>query len=267
MTLLLADHWVVENWVGILAAAVAIYVFGVPLLVLGQFHHEAHPTVQRVEPHMLPLPEPVAEHLNAVAACLEPEGFEARGVFLLPHPAKNVSVFLALFVNQSTVETAFAVSAVARGDGNVVVAEYVEINTYFTTGREINTGNLTDVPAYRAPRNTLTTHVPWIADPVELCEIHRAIVSAKGDSAPTELRIDTQFDGDAAAYLSGLMHEELEAAVHDGFLRLDGGGAHYRPTLRGAYLMTWKQIPPFARFVMRARDRRSTQVLEDVGMA
>jgi hypothetical protein len=144
--------------------------------------------------------------------------------------------------------------------------QYEEFSTRFQSGRVINTGNPQTISAFPVRDNCVTTHIPWISDSLELYRVHQAIAAAKGDGTPPVLRLDTQFRGDVAAYGSAVMREELEAASEAGYLRLTGDGGHFRPTLKGAYLMTWKQLPPFKGLYVRSRLRRVRRFLNELGI-
>jgi hypothetical protein len=256
-----------DNWLGILAAVVAVYLFATPLLVLFTFKSEAHPTIEAVDPEALPLPTAVAEHLDSVELSLQGVGFEPRGVFYLPQQMANTRVIGSLLVNRTTSESAAAITIYAGSNDRWQVMQYVEFTTRYRDGRVINTGNPNQVSAFKPRPNVLTTYIPWLDDPQELYEAHRAITAVKGGGSPKELRVDTQFGGDGRAYIAWTMGDELEAAAKDGYLRLNGSGSHYVATIKGAYLMTWKQLQPFKFLLARARDRRARRILAEAGFA
>jgi len=145
-------------------------------------------------------------------------------------------------------------------------SQYVELNKRYRSGREINTGNNPEISAFPTRPNTLTTHISRITDPLELYRVHRAITSAAGEGSERELRLDAKYQGDAATYLADGIREELEAAREDGYIRLASDGDSYHSTFVGAYLMTWKQLPPFKWFAAARHRARVRRFLAELGI-
>ncbi len=59
----------------------------------------------------------------------------------------------------------------------------------------------------------------------------------------------------------------MENAVSDGYLKLSPDGQHFTATLKGAYMMTWAQIPPFKYLVVANTKRQSKSRLARAGFA
>ena len=78
------------------------------------------------------------------------------------------------------------------------------------------------------------------------------------------LRLDEEFRGDAIAYLQSDMIEELERAVGFHYLRLDARAGIYRPTLKGAFLMTWREMWPIKAIRLVQQARRERQLLTEL---
>jgi hypothetical protein len=258
MESVLSDWWIVG-----LGAAAAVYVFGLPLLILATFRHEANPVVEAVDAEELPTA--VRAHLDHARDSLAEVGFEPVQTCLLPQAMANVRYVLTVFVNRATKEAAAAVTVFTLASNQwSLQLQYVEFSTRFRGGRVINTGNPQVVGAFPARECHLTTHIPWISDPLALYLVHGAIVAAKGDGGERELRLDTHYRGDALAFVNGGMRDELEGARDAGYLWLTTDGAHYRATFKGAYLMTWTQLPPFKGFLIRRRRRQVRRFLAEL---
>jgi hypothetical protein len=262
------DALVGNDWIVWLALAATVYVFGTPLLILMTFRYEACPTVEvlDLDPHD-PLPALVQEHLDLVQDQLTPLGFQAEGIFFLPRAARNVRTLFALYVNRSTQERAMAVTIYGRTKNGWRHLQFVEFNTRYTNGRDINTNNTNEIGAFKTSSTTLSTRIRWIADPVKLCNIHRAISLARGEAAPKELRLDTWSHGDASAHVANMLRESLEGARQSGYLRLSADGTHYRATFKGAYLMTWRILQPFKWCLLYNRDRQAKRLMAELGIA
>lgn len=256
---------IAEHWILFLCLMAVVYVLGVPLIILKVFHQESHPTVQVVDPDVLPVPEPVQRHLELVQTKLTPVGFRRESILFLPQSAPNVRTILALLVNRSTQESAMAVTIYGMVNNTAhLQTQYVEFSTHYRNGQHIDTGNTREIGAFKSQPTQLTTHLPWITDPVELYYVHQAISSAKGDASQKDLRLDTKYGGDALTFVAGVIREALEAAVEDGYLRLSDDGTQYKATLKGAYLMTWKNLPPFKSFIVANRRRRANNLLREL---
>ncbi len=261
------DSLVGNGWIVLLCLAAAGYVFGVPLLILVTFRQDAHPVLQAVDPAELSLPSEAQDYQDLVRDGLESAGFQVEGSYLMPQQMENVRAILALFVNRSTMESAMAVTIYAlAGSGWKLQTQYVEFNTRYRSGREINTGNTGEISTFPTPPNTLATHISWITDPLELYRVHQAITSAGGEGSEKELRLDAKYRGDAATYLSEAIRGELEAACADGYIRLSSDGDSYKSTFVGAYLMTWTQLPPFKWFLAYSHRARVKRFLAELGV-
>jgi hypothetical protein len=255
-----------EWWPIVLGAAAAAYVFGVPLLILATFWHEANPVVEAVDPDES-LPSAVREHLDHVRDCLVAVGFEPQKTCLLPQAMADVRSLLTVFANRPQKQTAAAVTIFSFVNNQWSLRmQYVEFSTRFRSGRVINTGNPQVVGAFPVRESCVTTHIPWISDPLLLYHVHEVIVAAKGDGGERELRLDTHYRGDPLAFINGGLRDELEAARDAGYLRLTADGGHYRTTLKGAYLMTWKQLPPFKGLFVRNRHRQVKRFLSELSV-
>ncbi len=68
----------------------------------------------------------------------------------------------------------------------------------------------------------------------------------------------TYKEGEATSYLSRVLVEDYERQVRFGRLRLDSASGVYRPTIIGAYLMTWGllwPIKPIRMMLMKSREQ------------
>jgi hypothetical protein len=77
-------------------------------------------------------------------------------------------------------------------------------------------------------------------------------------------RLEVEFRGDAAASAAATMVEELEDAARAGYMALSPDGETYRPTWKGAFLMTWKQLWPAKGILRAARDRTARRLIAEL---
>jgi hypothetical protein len=100
-----------------------------------------------------------------------------------------------------------------------------------------------------------------VTDPASLCRISRQLIRRHyggTDVTPPD-------DGDdPAAYLTAAMRRELTNQVATGYYRWDEAGQAFRPTWKGALLMTWKLLPPFRQVRESRMRRRSDRLMKEV---
>jgi len=263
-----------------------LYLFGIPLLILATFRTEAFPTIEPV-PADEPLPEIVRQRFFEVHESLTRLGFSNEGTFFLPQAVTNVKSLIVVFLNRA--EATGAVSAVVYADQNGawnLQESFTEFCTRFDDDSEINTGNQKTLGAFPIPSSYLSTQHPRIQNVEDLFAAHQALKRHHAIRRRPVNRLDEQFEGDVAAYISAGMTAEFEHAKTRGYLRYIRG-AHdgftaamkdspYRPpvqlnkpqygaTFVGAYLMAWKQLWPMKPFFAYARHRRDRRLLEDTG--
>jgi hypothetical protein len=258
-------------WLLIVLGLAAAFYLAIPLAIWKTMRLEATPTIVRIDPAELPLPTEVQQHLDAVDAELRSLGFQGRATLLLPSTTPNVIAMLRVFVNPAQKYSAMANSMIARvknENGEQVRHQpYVEFTTRYHDGQVFNTHNSAAAGSFPPAPQTRTTRVPWIEDVATICRIHDAITMAKSGGARKVLRLDESFGGDEITFLQACMKEEFQNATNAGYLWLRRGGTAYLATLRGAYLMTWKELPPIKQWrAWRAR-AQTERLLREVGAA
>ena len=257
-------------WWLLIPGLVALFYLAVPLLIWTTFRIEETPTIQRVDPATLPLPGEVQQHLDAVDADLQQLGFESRATLLMPSATPNVISLLRVFVNPASKVSAMANSMIATiksaAGEQVRHNPYVEFTTRYQDGQVFNTLNSSASSAFPPAPQTLTTRVSWVRDPTQLHLIHDLITRARSGGARKRLRLDESFGGDEIAFLQTCMKEEMQHATKAGYLQLGAENTAYRATLRGAYLMTWKELPPWKQLHARRDRRRAERIMADAGV-
>jgi hypothetical protein len=258
------------SWLWVILALVALFYLAIPLLIWKTFRIEKTATIRRIDPADLPLPSEVQQHLDAVGDELSRLGFESRGTLLLPSATPNVISLLRIFVNRSDKVSAMANSIITTVKTKVAEhvrhQPYVEFTTRYVDGKIFNTLNSEAASSFPPPSQTLTTRVPWIKDVTKLYQAHDAISAARSGGVRKILRLDESFAGDEVAFLQSCMKEELQRATEAGYLRRSPGNTHYVATLSGAYLMTWKELPPMKQFLARRSRGRTERLLGEVGI-
>lgn len=207
---------------------------GAPLVILFTQRQNANPQMQS---YGTQLPNPKFQFLSATAAQMQDLGFELVGYFGYIGQTRIANAYIVYLVHRKNGDIAMAGIMEAHGS---LQAQMVEFATRFVDQSSITTGNSRTPSIYIRPRNKPVYRFPWIADPKRLYEIHQQVIlrdklgMAKEPILPGEEH-ERLLDG---------MRREMKDQLKTGILRLDSSGNYYRPTLFGAYTMTWKLLFP-----------------------
>lgn len=181
------------------------------------------------------------EHLlEAVAG----EGFESVGWFRLEGLTSDTMSLMAVARHDGEQVFGSVLGSVRKSDeGLLVEGRFVEFSTD-VEGREIATNNSSIPPTFHPHPDRQIVNFPEIDDPLELYRHHLDRLR----------RVDTARDllpasEDLIAYLQSDIRDEYESQVEVGYLTLDAESHVYRPTWKGAMLMSWKHIWPLSRIL------------------
>lgn len=219
-----------------------------PLIVLATTRQAANPQFQ---PYGTTLQDPRFRFLTDSAARIQNLGFDLVGYFGLFGYTTNVTIMLAYLVHRQNGDYALAVM-IQNNAGTST--QMIEFATRFVGQGSLTTGNSKVAGVYFRPRQKPVYHFPWINDPARLYQLHQQLIQrdkpgmAK-DYVKPGAEIERLCDG---------MRREMAEQLNPGILRLDKAGLWYRPTLKGAYLMSWKSLPPCKqiRLALRNSSRR-----------
>jgi hypothetical protein len=240
------------------------YWFG-PILIRVTMRQAAEPELHTFDPNDPLLPLQVAVHFRRVRAALEPAGFEVVEGMALPDQTPRVKAVLLLLVHRPNKVVAFATAIYGeiRGESTLQTA-YIEFVSCYRDGTVVQTNNTHPLSAF-APRPHITSiRLPMIRKPDRLYKLHQAAAKRHDESLGRVLRLEDEFRGDAVAYLARTMVEELEAQIETGYMYLAPGENVYRPTWKGAFLMTWGLIWPFSAIRRARRDANARQLLKEL---
>ena len=228
---------------------------GGPLLIRSIQKMSAQPRVEAVHP--TEVPPDLARYLTGVAEALAPDGFTTTAYVTMPDNVPNVLPYLLMLVNEETRDKAMAtILLTTAGKTPQIGTRYVEFSTRFSDGRVVDTMNSPVLGSFRAGPEKTATQIPEIQDPRELYRIHQHVLGQVGPGTKVLYP-----EGDALSYLSRIMVEDYEQQVGFGLLYKDEKAGAYRPTWKGACLMTWGQLWPVSA-IRRARIRqRAREVL------
>ena len=207
---------------------------GAPILVWLQQRQPANP---RLTPYGRDLQDPNFSFLTTTAAQLQSLGFELIGYFGLLGQTKNVNVFLAYLIHRRNGDCGLAVMMATPAG---VVTQLVEFATRFVDQSSVTTGNSKTPGVYVRPRGKPVYRFPWITDPIRLYQFHQQLILRDKPGLAKDV---PQSGAETERLLDG-MRREMQDQLAPRILRLDVRSNTYRPTLLGAFRITWSLLFP-----------------------
>jgi hypothetical protein len=132
---------------------------------------------------------------------------------------------------------------------------YFEFCRKFADGSELNTNNLSLPRVLARHPSRLEFRCPGFDSAQQLWELHQKLVGKeKKFSQPCLSPEGTEIEAFCADY-----GDQVETQARMGYLARDGSTHNYRPTWKGAFLMTWRLCWPVKNILValnRARTRR-----------
>jgi hypothetical protein len=236
------------------------YLLG-PIKVRNDVTISADPKILPFPPEDPSLPAEVAGYFHNVSESLHPLGFDVATGLAVPSATPQVKLVVLVFANRK--EKIFSYTA-AFFVGKHLKATELLFSTRWTDGTVVMTQNCPTLGVF-GPRPGFVKHsLPMVTDAARLYRIHLALEERHGGDGPRVLRLDEECQGDAAAYLARTMIEEVQNEVENGNYYLSEAEGVYRMTWKGAFLMTWKQLPPFINVRMWQRMSKARRVLAEV---
>ena len=247
----------------VIVTIAALMYLGGPLLIYFTHRQSARPNLVPFKPGVTPLPADVDQFFHSTSWALAQQGFEIASGMFLPSQVESVVVALIYLVNRQEQDGVVAVAMHNKTPGMQTTMFHTEFVTRYRDGRVIQTNNAQPLSAFPVPPECTNSYLPSVRDPVELYRLHQAICRREG-TGPKLLKLDAEFGGDAIKYMAAAILEELEAAAKAGYMRLDAAGATYKPTLKGAVLMTYGELWPYKGSRLRRRANRERELLAEL---
>jgi hypothetical protein len=127
------------------------------------------------------------------------------------------------------------------------------LRTQFSDGQEVVTANAPSPSIFTLPRGLHSCSLPPETGLTALHRAHQAHVRlAVGQATPVPGSL-------AGNYVVEQEERAMRSQVEHGVYRVAGEG--YRPTLRGAFLITWRLLPPLKARRAAANQRMANQIL------
>jgi hypothetical protein len=201
------------------------------------------------------MPEPIRIYLAGAENTLRGLGFAPLGYWRQSGFAPNVTAWLVVLANPAAGAAAMAAgirSTGAPGAGRTVT--YSEIWTSLDEQRSLTTNNSPQPSAFDPIPLRPVERFPSLWDLGRLYRAHDALVRRQGPPAPGGPLAGRP----PAEVMQEAMTRQMTAQVAAGLLFVDGDC--YRPTWKGAALMSWRLLWP-AKSLREARVRRRADAL------
>lgn len=249
-----------------LLGLIGFFYLVVPLLILGQQKFEARPTMIRFDLEEYAWPAEIQQLFEESIGELTELGFEVVDGLFLPSAVQNVKTALVLLVHPDELDGAMVTAMYAQPvSESSLKSLYVEFSTSFDDDAVYDVNNSSQMGAF-PPREGLELYqFVKLQNVRSLYCVHQALLRHEGRSRSQKVvPVDARFGGDAVAYLQDAMGKEFQAAAERGYLMRSSDGRSYQPSLKGAYLMVWKELWPWKLVRKHRRDLRAREVLEDL---
>jgi hypothetical protein len=239
---------------------VCVFYLGTPLLVLFSQKLTAQPELKPLEMHTL---EPVlAAFLMDRTNDLYALGYDEPVLLSMPNGAPGVKAYLITLVNRPAGDKAMVTAMVGEAAGTKMQTSYVEFSTRYDDDSVADTLNSSEIGAFAPGEKTIRTQTPSITDLGELYRLHQFVMkkhyAGKRKVLPEPGRMVEYLHEKA-------FRHSYEEQVSRGILKLEAGGQHYWPTVRGAYQMTWALLPPMKWYWMAKMKRQEQAILAELG--
>ncbi len=252
---MLANWWEDPTLIFWIAGFVGFYFLGTPLLILFGQKMSADPACEELILHSLD-PQ-ISQFLMDKTNDLYELGFDEPTLIHMPSPVAGVKGYLIMLVNRPAGDKVMV--TVLVGEAALAIQTwYVEFSTRYVTNQCVDTLNSSELSAFVQGPENIRSQVPSVTDVGELYRLHQYRMKTSGISAKKML----YEPGQAIAYLKEYaIKKSYDEQVTKGWLRCDAAENCYRPTIKGAYLMTWGLLYPMKYFRMMTMKRREVELL------
>jgi len=240
----------------VIGIAAAPYVIG-PMLIHQRQRRDARPTLEPFDAAKHPLSAGLADAMQRNVALLGQAGYrQVADLFRADATAR----LRAVLMDTATEDIAVVIgaAAAARPERGSCAVELV---ARFVGGRTLTVHN-SPLPGVFGPvPGKEKVRLRDVRDPTRLVRIYQALVAQRYGALRRE---PADYQADPGAFLAAAMTRELRQQVDTGYLWLDDRAGVYRPTWKGAFLMTWKLLQPFRDIGEWRSDRRARALAREL---
>lgn len=239
---------------GILLFVAGQWMFRLPLVIYRTQRFNSSPTLQRFDLDESPPPGKAGKYFRSMDKQFAAIGFERLDCMALPDALPNVRALMVMYQNRRTKDLALATMMYGidlRTDEVNLCSSYVEIVARYKDDeiKVIQTNNVQLLGSFPPSAGEITYRFPQITKVEDLFDLHCKLIERDGPQGKKYVRLDTDFRGDCLAYLQAVLVESYDKQIGTGYLTRDPDSDDYRPTLKGAFLMSWAQQTPLKEYL------------------
>lgn len=201
------------------------------------------------------LPEEIQKTFEPNGEKLFRLGFEPRGYFYQFDQMPNTTSYLSFWVNEKAGETALMAHISLKNQNGITKKTTLEFGTEFSNGISLCTNN-SDLGVFNYPPEKTVLRLPNNQNVKQLYRVHLKKLEKLRVNAEKLLPVK----GMEVFDLTTAMEKELRTQVDLGIMFLDEPENAYRPSWKGAFLMTWRLLPP-TKNIRQLKMRRKTNAL------
>ena len=243
------------------AAAVLLFPFWAPLLVKAKMKMRLEGVLRESEDEDLSADD--RAFFVALEDALADAGYVAVGSFALEGMVPMVRMHFIMLLNPESPAMAMgSVTRTIQAQGKPQPAKQaIEFASELDDGQNLNTNNNLDSVSPDNNPDKQTWVFPEEKNPLTLLKLHEAIT--REFAAGTPFRPVPMQDS-PARFLLDEIRREMDKKTQRGFWSKTADG--YTMTLKGAYLNTWGELPPFKHFRRDVIRKRSNAMRAKVGL-
>lgn len=213
-------------------------------------------------------PKRVAEYLEDAGETLLGLGFEPSPCVALPDPMPNVRAIAQLWIHPERRDAALvsAIFGVSKETAGNLQTYYTEILSRFASEDVtlIQTNNAQMISAFAPLPNELTFRFPQVKSVSQLDRLHRKLTERHAPGGRKVVSLDDQHHGDLQEYIRWALVDSYRKQEGTGYLVFQEAGNYWRPTVKGAYLMTWSQLWPMSLLFQWKMQRQAQRLMRDL---
>lgn len=248
----------------------ALYLLGPPAVIYFLQRFTANPSFIRFDLDQQPPPGNAGRYFLELDQQFTELGFDRRDCFTLPDAVPNVKALLVIYANPRSKDMALAaiMYGINPADQSVTMkSSYVELLAGFKDGdlRVLQTNNTQMLGTFPASAGSRTYRFPHIEDLPRLFELHQKLLERDRPVGQKYIRPDDEFEGDFAAYMLAIFRETYDRQIGTGYLSYQPDQQIYRPTIKGALLMTWRELWPIKQILWQGVQTQAKRLERDLG--
>jgi hypothetical protein len=256
-------HGLSSGWIILLLIAAyligAMYIYA-PFKIRRQQSKDIEVDYRPIE---LPeLPPEVAQAFYEASRGLVACGFHALGH--LTHYSHNTAQnsYVSIWVNPPAHDEAQIIGVCTPSQvQGVRVVTLVTFRSEFSDGTSIVTSNTSSAGVFPRDPKVSAIRCPGIRDFALLYRFHRARVDR--DRSGRTATLDHVMD--ARSRMENEWTQTYERLIRAGYYSLDESHQQYVPTLKGAFFMTYRLLPPFKQIQKFRRNQLAERALHQLG--